>query len=361
MRLAIVIGTRPELIKMAPVMRELKRARSPFYFIHSNQHYSAALDSDILENLALPPVDFHLKVGSGPHGAQTGKIMAAVEGVLAEIKPDWVIVHGDTNTTLGAALCAVKMHIKVAHVEAGLRSFDYSMPEEINRMLTDRISDLLFTPSSVGKKNLIREGIAAGRIHITGNTVVDALHQHIGISRDKSKVLSRLKVAEGSYIMATAHRPENVDNPGTLKRTISLLSRLSRISGRIVIFPIHPRTKSNLAKFQLIVNPEFIRLISPLDYLDTLKLIESSCLVVTDSGGLQEEAYLLKRPLITIRSSTERPETLSANFIVGLDAGKAVSAYQQYMSGYGKWKNTLGDGKAAEKIVAALVKNRGKK
>lgn len=354
MKLAIVIGTRPELIKMAPVMRELKRQHIPFTFIHSNQHYSKNLDQNIINNLSLPNVDFHLNVGSGTHAFQTGKIMMGVEPILTKIKPNYVLVHGDTNTTLACALSAVKLHIKVAHIEAGLRSFDYSMPEEVNRMLTDRISDLLFAPSKISQKNLINEGIIKSRIHVTGNTVVDALKQHIEIARTQSNVIEKLKLIPQEFILATAHRPENVDSRLQLEKTIRLLAGMSKYSGMQVVFPIHPRTNSNLMEFGIEVNSSRIRLIEPVNYLDTLALIDSCALVITDSGGLQEEAYVLNTPLITIRTSTERPETKSANFIVGLDLAKAKKAWDQYENNKCKWKETLGDGNAAKKIVAVL-------
>ncbi|OGY46206.1 MAG: UDP-N-acetylglucosamine 2-epimerase [Candidatus Buchananbacteria bacterium RIFCSPHIGHO2_01_FULL_47_11b] len=352
--IAIVIGTRPELIKMAPVMHELMKRKIPFSFIHSNQHYSKELDGNIIRNLDLPSIDEHLDVGSGLHGAQTGKIMESVEHLWIKHPPRIVVVHGDTNTTLGAALAAAKMHIKVCHVEAGLRSFDNAMPEEINRILTDRISNVLFTPTETSKGYLLKEGMDQEKIVVTGNTVVDALLQHIEIARKKSAVLRTYTLEKNHYACVTMHRPENVDSKKQLEKGIELLVALSKELGYLLVFPIHPRTQQALEKWQIHVPAQYITVIPPVDYLDTLILLENAVLVITDSGGIQEEAYILKRPLITIRTSTERPETLSANVIVGLDKKKAIATWRAYKKGWGKWGNELGDGHAAEKIVDVL-------
>lgn len=352
-RVAIVIGTRPELIKMAPVMRALKKRDIPFILIHSNQHYSKELDENIAKNLKLKTADIHLHVGSGPHGAQTGRIMERVEQVFHKMKPALVLVHGDTNTTLAAALAAVKLHIPVGHVEAGLRSFDYSMPEEINRMLVDRISDFLFVPSVVAQKNLLKEGIQKSKTYITGNTVVDALLQHTTIAEKQSSVLQKNKLEHEGYILATAHRPENVDDKSQLVRVIRVFREMAIQVKKPVIFPCHPRTLLNLRKFKIAV-PKTIHLLGPVDYLDMLVLIRHAALVLSDSGGLQEEAYLLKRPLMTIRTSTERPETLSANKIVGLDLKKAKNAWIFFQKHKAVWGQSLGKGDAAEKITEVL-------
>ena len=249
--IAIVIGTRPELIKMAPVMHELMKRKIPFSFIHSNQHYSKELDGNIIRNLDLPSIDEHLDVGSGLHGAQTGKIMESIERLWTKHTPHIAIVHGDTNTTLGAALAAAKMHIPVCHVEAGLRSFDNAMPEEINRILTDRISDVLFTPTETSKEYLLKEGVDPEKIVVTGNTVVDALLQHIEIARKKSAVLRTYTLEKNHYACVTMHRPENVDSKKQLEKGIELLVVLSKELGYRLVFPIHPRTQQALEKWQV--------------------------------------------------------------------------------------------------------------
>jgi UDP-N-acetylglucosamine 2-epimerase (non-hydrolysing) len=361
--IAIVIGTRPELIKMAPVMRELTKRKLAFTFIHSNQHYSKELDENIMKNLGLPSIDYHLDAGSGLHSAQTGKIMEAVERLWLAHPPKIVVVHGDTNTTLGAALAAVKLHIPVCHIEAGLRSFDNTMPEEINRILTDRISDTLFSPTQTSQQNLLKEGVDSEKIVVTGNTVVDSLQYHLKIARRKSAVLQTYKLEKNHYLYATVHRPENVDVKEQLQRAIELLVSLSKETEFPVFFPVHPRTRLAFEKFGISIPTKNITLVAPLDYLDTIVLLENAACVITDSGGIQEEAYILKRPLITIRTSTERPETLSANVVVGLDKKKALLAWKAFQNGWGDWTASLGDGHAAEIIVDVLerVVKKGKK
>lgn len=352
-KVAIVIGTRPEMIKMAPVMRALKKRGIPYLFIHSNQHYSVDMDANILHNLGISHADINLQVGSGNHGAQTGKIMEKVEDVLLKYKPSMVLVHGDTNTTLAAALAAVKLHIPVGHVEAGLRSFDYSMPEEINRMLVDRISDILFAPTSTARSYARKEGIQKNRIVISGNTVVDALQQHKEIAEKKSTIMHNLRLSHNNFILLTAHRPENVDTKSQLQRLILLVDRMAKLLKKQVIFPTHPRTRLNLENYHIKI-PKTINMIGPVDYFDMLMLLDHSALVMTDSGGIQEEAYILHRPLLTIRTSTERPETLSANKVVALDIKLAEKGWRFFQSKKAVWKNTLGNGNAAEKIVEVV-------
>jgi len=351
-KVSIVIGTPPELIKMSPVMKELLKRGVPFSFIHSNQHYSKEMDGNIIKNLNLPPIDSHLHVGSGSHATQTGKVMSGVEDIWLNDRPDLVIVHGDTNTTVGAALTAAKLQLPVAHVEAGLRSFDNLMPEEINRILTDHMSSLLFAPTTLAKQHLIKEGISKGKIIVTGNTVVDALNQHLDMA---IQVLGKEYIEEGQkYMLVTAHRPENVDSKEQAEKLFHLLQQLSDKTGLKIIWPMHPRTKKNFKEFHISIPKKLGLLIPPVDYFTMLRLINSAQLVVTDSGGIQEEAFILKKPLITIRTSTERPETLSANFIVSLNIDLAMKAWNKYERNEVTWKQTLGKGNAARLIVDSI-------
>ncbi|MEP7167008.1 MAG: UDP-N-acetylglucosamine 2-epimerase (non-hydrolyzing) [Candidatus Woesebacteria bacterium] len=350
--IALLVGTRPEIIKMAPVIRELQRKEIPFLFIHSNQHYSEEMDGLILKDLSLPSPDVHLRVGSGSHAVQTGRIMVGVEEACIRYKPEIILVHGDTNTTLSGALAAKKLHIPVAHVEAGLRSFDYAMPEEINRILTDRISDLMFAPTKLAQQNLLKEGISKDSIIVTGNTVVDALRDHLPFSK-KSMFLTQHKLKPLQYVLVTAHRAENTDNKESFANLLSLLEHAHRKIQKIFLWPLHPRILSLLEKENMKL-PSFILTTPPLGYIDMLAAMSNATLVMTDSGGLQEEAYLLKRPLITLRTSTERPETLSANFIIGTDQNKFDEAWSAYILKKVSWSDELGSGMAASKIVSSL-------
>lgn len=350
--IAILIGTRPELIKMAPVMRELDRKRLSYVFIHSNQHYSQNMDGVFISELKLRKPDFNLSVGSGSHAAQTGKIMEGVEKILQEIKPNIIVVHGDTNTTLSGALAAKKLQIAVGHIEAGLRSFDYKMPEEINRILVDRMSDILFAPTAMAKKNLRHEGIAGKQIIVTGNTVADAVLQHKGLAEQRD-ILRTIRLDGKDYILVTAHRPETVDSKENLEKLLQLLAHAHTTTKKALLWPMHPRTATMLRQFKLQL-PAFVIQTEPLSYLDMLYVLQHAWLVMTDSGGLQEEAYILQKPLMTLRDSTERPETLSANFLVHLDSAAFDTALAAYGQKEVMWENKFGTGKAGQKIVAAL-------
>ncbi|GIK83876.1 MAG: UDP-N-acetylglucosamine 2-epimerase (non-hydrolyzing) [Patescibacteria group bacterium] len=351
--IAVLVGTRPELIKVAPILRRLQQGKTPHIFIHSNQHYSYDMDRIILKDLKLKRPDYNLNVGSATHATQTGKIMEGVEALCLKHKPSVILVHGDTNTTLGGALAAKKLHIKVGHIEAGLRSFDYRMPEEINRIIVDRISDFLFAPTETAKQNLLNEGIQKKQITVTGNTVVDALYDHIKLS-EKSKLLKKLKIDTDTYILLTAHRAENVDKKASLSKLISLVEHASMRLNKKVLFPIHPRTKSKLLEFNISTSKN-ISLISPVGYIDMLSLLNNASLIMTDSGGIQEEAYVLKKPLVTLRDSTERPETLTANFIIDTSKRKFNAAWNSFKNNTVNWNNSFGDGTASKIIVEKLL------
>ena len=352
--IAILIGTRPELIKMAPVMRSLTEQKVSFCFIHSNQHYSKQMDEVFIKELKLKKPDFNLHVGSSSHATQTGRIMEGVEQAIKKAKIQILLVHGDTNTTLGGAIAAKKLQVAVGHVEAGLRSFDYKMPEEVNRTITDRISDLLFAPTDGAKQNLLREGIAEKSIIVTGNTIVDAIKQHKQFA-NKSIVLKTYGLTAEKFILLTAHRPENVDRKVQLIKLFAAVSHVANKLSLPVVWPLHPRTESKLSQYSLSV-PSEITILPPLSYFDILRLQMASSLILTDSGGIQAEAYVLKKPLITLRDSTERPETLSANFLTHLDIKKIDQALVAIKQEKISWGNAFGDGNASEIIVAETKK-----
>ncbi len=351
--IAVLAGTRPEIIKLAPVLRRLKEKKVPHIFIHSNQHYSYEMDAAILKDLKLKKPDYNLNVGSASHATQTGKIMEGVETICLKHKPSVILVHGDTNTTLAGALAAKKLHIKVCHIEAGLRSFDYRMPEEINRILVDRISDILFAPTKTARQNLLNEGIQKKQIVVTGNTVVDALYDHINLSK-RSKILSTLLINPNEYILVTAHRAENVDVKIRLKKLTKLLEHASKKLNMKIVFPIHPRTKTKLSEFNIKTSNNILYT-QPVGYIDMLSLLNNAHLIMTDSGGVQEEAYILQKPLVTLRDSTERPETLTANFIIDSSVKKFNDALMAYKNGTVHWNNSFGDGLASEIIVKKLL------
>jgi UDP-N-acetylglucosamine 2-epimerase (non-hydrolysing) len=352
--IAIVIGTRPEIIKMAPVFRRLKEKGRDFVFLHTNQHYSKEMDADIISDLKLDEPHHNFKIGSLPHAAQTGRAMEGLENYFTDHRPDFVLVHGDTNSTLAGAMAAKKMGIPIGHVEAGLRSFDQKMPEEINRILVDRISDLHFAPTEIAKQNLIKEGFEPDEIDVYGNTVADALIEH-SVFADASNILERLGVRDQQFILATMHRPENVDSKETLQKTIDLITFASEKLGHEVLLPLHPRTAKNIKNFGLLLPTNF-KVINPVGYIDMLALLKGSALVMTDSGGLQEEAFILKRPLVTMRDSTERPETLSANFLVHHSIDELEKALDAFRRGEYSHVDCFGTGDASAKIVDRMLR-----
>ncbi len=352
--IAILTGTRPEIIKIAPVLRELRKRNIPHIFIHSNQHYSKEMDATIIKDLNLPTPDYNFGVGSGSHAVQTGKIMEHVETLCNEVKPQILVVHGDTNTTLAGALAAKKVHTPVAHIEAGLRSFDYRMPEEINRTIVDRISDVLLAPTKQAKANLKKEGITGKKVVVTGNTVVDALRQHVALTK-KSNILNKNNLEENKYILVTAHRAENVDTKPALEKLVALLNHAQNKTNLPIYWPLHPRTKQRLEEFNIKLSKK-ITTSKPIGYIDMLTVLNNANVVLTDSGGIQEEAFILKKPLITLRDSTERPETLTANFVVHTSKKKFDEALKAYGDEAVEWTDALGDGLASTRIVDALLK-----
>jgi UDP-N-acetylglucosamine 2-epimerase (non-hydrolysing) len=339
---------------MSPVIRECIDRRLDYFILHSGQHYSFEMDRVFFEELDLPTPRFNLDVGSGTHAEQTGKILVGVEKVLNDFRPDVVLVQGDTNTVLAASLAASKMHIKVGHVEAGLRSFDMKMPEEINRIVADHVSDMLFAPTELARANLLKEGISEG-VYVTGNTIVDAVYQTVEIAKSKSDALRRFGLETRGFSIATVHRQENVDEEGKLRDILKGLGRVAEETGIPVVLPVHPRTQKRIDQFGL--EPQGITCVSPLGFLDFLLLESSSRLALTDSGGVQEETCILKVPCVTLRENTERPETLEvgSNVLAGTDPDKIVGLAKSMLKINRDWRNPFGDGKAGKRIVKAVM------
>ena len=346
---AIVVGTRPEIIKLASLIKEYQKRCLPFILIHSNQHYSFNMDEIFFDNLNLPRPDYNLNIGSGGQAIQTARILEIIEPILIHEKIGVLYVQGDTNTTMPSALAASKLDIKVAHVEAGLRSYDRAMPEEINRIITDHISDFLFVVNNLQKSILLQEGINEKKIHVVGNSVVDTLHY----ARDliiKKKLVHQYDPK--SYILITAHRPSNVDTKEGLCELINIFASISSKYKLKSVWPIHPRTKKNIKKFRLQI-PNELHIIEPVGYIDFVSLMINAYIIMTDSGGIQEESCILKVPCITMRSNTERPESLEvgANKLVSRDINKVLNAFSYFESRSNDWDNPFGDGKTALKVV----------
>jgi len=355
MKISIILGTRPEIIKMSPVIRELENKGLDYFILHTGQHYSYNLDKIFFEDLELSEPKYNLDVGSGTHAEETGKMLMGIEKVLNEEKPDVVLVEGDTNTVLAGALAATKLHIKVSHVEAGLRSYDRTMPEEINRVLTDHVSDYLFAPTVKARENLLREGIEEHKIFVTGNTIVDAVYQNLEIARRKVDILKKLNLNLKGYFLVTVHRQENVDVKERLKGILDGLELVYNKFDLPIIYPIHPRTMKRIREFGLEV-PKGITAIEPLGFLEFLQLEANAKLVLTDSGGVQEETCILNVPCVTLRDNTERPETLEvgSNVLVGVNQNKILEGVNTMLIKERDWNNPFGDGKAGERIVGII-------
>lgn len=350
-----VVGARPNFMKVAPIVRAMEAdGRFAPRLVHTGQHYDRTMSRVFFDELALPAPDLHLGVGSASHAVQTARILIAFEQVLLEERPDLVLVVGDVNSTLACALAAVKLKVPVAHVEAGLRSRNFAMPEEMNRLLTDRISAYLFTPSRDADANLAAEGHDPARIHRVGNVMIDTLLEHRREAEIRSQVLENLRLSAGGYAILTLHRPETVDQPPRLS---AALEAVARVASQIpIIYPVHPRTRRSLESAAL--HPD-LRLLDPLGYLDFLKLMSHARFVLTDSGGIQEETTVLGVPCLTLREETERPITVEegTNTVVGLDADRIAGESETIMRGEGKQGRVpeLWDGRAAERIVRVLA------
>lgn len=356
-----VVGARPNFMKIAPIMRALNRKECPLSatLIHTGQHYDTAMKRSFFEQLHIPEPDMDLEVGSGSHAVQTAEVMKRFEPVLDEVKPSVVLVVGDVNSTIACALVAVKKHIPVVHVEAGLRSFDRSMPEEINRILTDQISDLLFTTERSAEENLINEGIDASKIHFVGNVMIDTLLYNAEYAIPSQEILDETDFKlEPGYGLVTLHRPSNVDDPEVLASIIDSLLEASETLE--LVFPVHPRTRNQLVQHGFLKKLETSRisLLEPQGYLQMLGLMKDAKVVMTDSGGIQEETTALGVPCITLRESTERPITITqgTNILVGADPVKIRSAFNSVMHNGGKQGKVpeFWDGQAAERIVEII-------
>lgn len=358
MKFAIILGTRPEIIKMSPIIRACQNRGFEYFILHTGQHYDYEMDKHFFEDLELPSPKYNLGVGGHAYRKQVGLMVHRIMEVLKKEKPDAAIVQGDTISVLAGGLAANKLGIKLGHHEAGLRSHDLSMPEETNRIITDHISDYLFAPTKDALKNLKEEGLNQDKVFHTGNTVVDALFQNLEIANQKNNVFRKLKLEDSNFIITTAHRAENVDIPERLKGIINGLGLVAKESGFSIIYPIHPRTLNNIKRFKLKV-PQGIKLIKPAGYLDFLQLESKANLVITDSGGLQEEACILKIPCVTIRDNTERPETIKAgvNILAGANSEKILSYSKKMIKiRKKKWPTPFGDGKAGQRIMDILNK-----
>ncbi len=350
MKVATVVGARPQFIKCAPLSLQIRRRHREF-LIHTGQHYDPELSRIFFDQLGIPRPDTDLGVGSGPHGDQTARMLWRLEEVLVEEKPDAAVVFGDTNSTLAGSLAAAKLHIPVAHVEAGLRSFNRRMPEEINRVLTDRLSALLFCPTETAVRNLAAEGIVDG-VHNTGDVMVDALRQHAARAEQTSTILRQLDLETEGYYLATVHRADNTDRREHLKDILDALERLDRP----VIFPVHPRTRQAMKDHGLRPSRRSpLRSINPVGYPDMLMLEKNARKILTDSGGMQKEAFLLKVPCITLRRETEWPETLQDgwNILAGADP-QAISGAVQAPRPEAPPADPFGDGRAAVRMAELL-------
>lgn len=359
MKVVTVIGARPQFIKAAAVSRILRKECEEI-LVHTGQHYDANLSDVFFEELEIPKPDYNLGVGSGSHGAQTGRMLEAIEQVLLKEKPDWVLVYGDTNSTLAGALAAVKLHIPVAHVEAGLRSFNRRMPEEINRVLTDHAADLLFAPTKTAVENLKNEGIPSNKIYLVGDVMYDAALFYGAKAEQKSVILKKLELDSGKYILATVHRAENTDDPARLKAIFEGLTNVSREIP--VVLPLHPRTAKALDKINLLdkVKKE-IKIIKPVGYLDMVMLEKNARLIVTDSGGVQKEAFFYRVPCVTLRDETEWVELvqLGWNRLVTPVSSNVVfeGILAIFNSPLGQEGQPYGDGRSAEHIMQCLLNN----
>ncbi len=362
MKLVNVVGARPNLMKIAPLMDAFsRRSGVEALLVHTGQHYDANMSQLFFHELGIPEPDLNLEVGSASHAVQTAEIMRAFEPIVQEHRPDAVLVVGDVNSTIACGLVAVKLGVRLVHVEAGLRSFDRTMPEEINRVLTDAISDLLFCTEESGVVNLRREGIPEQRIHLVGNVMIDTLLRHRA-KADESRILSALDLSPRSFAVVTLHRPANVDDPAVLARLVDALEEIHR--DLAIVFPVHPRTRHKLAAFgqgERLAALARLRLVEPIGYLDFLKLLAEARVVLTDSGGIQEETTILGVPCLTLRDNTERPVTVECgtNRLVGRDPGRIVAAWREIRGSAATSAGVppLWDGRAAERIADVLLRS----
>ena len=350
MKIVSVVGARPNFVKLAPVSKELRKKKHEEIVIHTGQHYDYEMNKIFFDEMGIPEPDHHLGVGSGSQGEQTGEMLKRIEDVLMDESPDLVLVFGDTNTTLAGGLAACKLHIRVAHIEAGLRSYDRRMPEEINRILTDHCSDLLFAPTRTAVENLMKEGITEG-VYLTGDVMVDALKENIKIAERESIILNELNLKIKRYYLATIHRAENTDDFNNLGNIVNAFCETEDL-----VFPCHPRTEKSLKKFNLWDKlTRKVKVVKPVGYLDMLMLEKNANKILTDSGGVQKEAYILKVPCITLRNTTEWVETVEDewNVLAGSNKEKVIEMGCNFEPKRGQ-RNIFGDGNASKRIVRII-------
>ena len=371
-KIAIIVGTRPEIIKCSPIIRLCEKRGVDYFIIHTGQHYDFNMDKIFFDELGIEPEMINLDVGSGSHAETTAKIISGIEKIFSELKPDVVLVQGDTNTVLAASLVSTKLHIQLGHVEAGLRSYDRRMPEEYNRIICDHISDYLFAPTKLAEKNLYAEGISKNdvlyydkiktpQVILTGNTIVDAIYENLD-KANKSQIFSKLRIERGKYFLVTAHREENVDHRDKLFGILNGLKNIVEHYDIPIVFPIHPRTRKRLEEFGLmnqLNSIKNIKLIEPLGFFDLLALEANAKLVLTDSGGIQEETCSLRVPCVILRDRSDRSESLNigASMLAGCDPDKILSMTEIMINKNRDWENPFGDGRAAERIIDYILKN----
>jgi len=360
----LILGTRPEIIKMAPVIKALQKKRDVnILIIHSGQHYDFEMSQILFDELNLPSADINLKVGSGTHSTQTAKMLIHYEEVITKYKPNLVLAEGDTNTVVAAGLASIKLQVPFGHVEAGLRCYDRTMPEEINRTLADDCAEICFAPNEWAALNLLYEGIPPHKIFVTGNPIVDQCLLIKNKLNKQSNIISKFGLNKKQFLLVTLHRSETVDNKEKLEKIINSFLKMEDL---YIVFPLHPRTRKKLIQYDLLSNLQkaiHIKLTSPLGYFDFLNLLTHTKIVITDSGGIQEEAFTYGKPCITLRDNTERPETIwaGANFLVGNNGYKIEQKVRTILNDTGfedrikKIKNPFGDGLAGEKIASICI------
>lgn len=355
MRILTVVGARPQFIKACMLSKTLKSyTEVKEIIVHTGQHYDASMSDIFFEQLNLPEPDYYLGIGSGTHGEQTGEMLSELEYVMISVNPDIVVVYGDTNSTLAGSLAASKLHIPVAHIESGLRSFNRKMPEEVNRVVTDHLSDWLFCPSLAAAENLKREGINE-RVYVTGDIMYDAVLHFKSYAVQQSTILQDLSLSENNYYLATIHRAENTDDPRRLKSILEVFQRFAKTT----VLPLHPRTKNKINAFQLndLVDAPHIKIVEPLNYFDMLSAVSKASIILTDSGGLQKEAYMLQVPCVTLRDETEWTETVETgwNRLAGANQ-EAIADKVMKLHTPEESPPIFGDGHAAHQIAKTLVK-----
>jgi len=360
MRILTVVGARPQFIKASPVSRALANAGCDEVIVHTGQHYDHGMSQVFFDELGIPAPHINLEVGSGSHAQQTAAMLVGIEQAITEHRPDWVLIYGDTNSTLAGALAAVKLHVPVAHIEAGLRSFNRRMPEEINRIAADAVSDLLFVPTQEAVRNLSNEGVPAERVKLVGDVMYDAALMHGDRADSQSRILEEIGLVPKQFILATIHRAENTDEP---ERIATILDAFGRISeDLVVVLPLHPRTRATLERNNLLSEAEKrLRLIEPVGYLDMVKLERSAALIATDSGGVQKEAFFQRVPCVTLRDETEWVELVEMGWnriCPPESADSIIEAVRSMLGAEGRGVNPYGDGKASDQIARSLREAR---